>query len=178
MMKESKFNVHKMTVLAILTAGAIVIGILESLIPSIGIPGVKLGLSNIVILVVLYELGIWEALLVSLSRVLIVSLVRGTFLSMGFVMSLSGALLSLGMMILFFLLIRKFSIIGISVIGALFHVFGQIAVAMIYLSTTYVLYYLPIIALSAIITGVIVGVSAQLIINTKVISKQKEKYKF
>ena len=81
MMKESKFNVHKMTVLAILTAGAIVIGILESLIPSIGIPGVKLGLSNIVILVVLYELGIWEALLVSLSRVLIVSLVRGTFLS-------------------------------------------------------------------------------------------------
>lgn len=178
MMKESKFNVHKMTVLAILTAGAIVIGILESLIPSIGIPGVKLGLSNIVILVVLYELGIWEALLVSLSRVLIVSIVRGTFLSMGFVMSLSGALLSLGIMILFFLLIRKFSIIGVSVIGALFHVFGQIGVAMIYLSTAYVLYYLPIIALSAIITGVIVGISAQLIINTKVISKQKEKYKF
>ena len=178
MMKESKFNVHKMTVLAILTAGAIVIGILESLIPSIGIPGVKLGLSNIVILVVLYELGIWEALLVSLSRVLIVSLVRGTFLSMGFVMSLSGALFSLGIMILFFLLIRRFSIIGVSVVGALFHVFGQIGVAMIYLSTTYVLYYLPIIALSAIITGVIVGISAQLIISTKVISKQKEKYKF
>lgn len=177
-MKENKFNVHKMTLLAILTAGAIVIGILESLIPSIGIPGVKLGLSNIVILIVLYELGIWESIFVSLVRVLIVSLVRGTFLSMGFVMSLSGAVLSLGIMILFYLLIKKFSIVGVSVIGALFHVTGQIGVAMIYLETTYILYYLPIIALSAIVTGIIVGVSAQLIINTKIISKQKEKYHF
>ena len=155
-MKEDKFNVHKMTLLAILTAGAIVIGILESLIPSIGIPGVKLGLSNIVILVVLYELGVLEAIFVSLSRVLIVSLVRGTFLSMGFVMSLSGAVLSLGIMILFYLLIKKFSIVGVSVIGALFHVFGQIVIAMLYLSTAYVLYYLPIIVISAIVTGVII----------------------
>lgn len=177
-MKERKFNVHKMTLLAILIAGAIVIGVLESFIPSIGIPGVKLGLSNIVILIVLYELGIWEAALVSLSRVLIVSLIRGTFLSMGFVMSLSGAVLSLGIMILFYLVIRKFSVIGVSVVGALFHVFGQIAVAMLYLSTAYILYYLPVIALSAIITGVIVGVSAQLIINTKIIAKQKQKYNF
>ena len=177
-MKDSKFNVHKMALLGILTAGAIVIGILESLIPSIGIPGVKLGLSNIVILIVLYELGIWESAFVSLVRVLIVSLVRGTFLSMGFVMSLSGAVLSLGIMILFVLLIKKFSIIGVSVIGALFHVFGQIAVAMIYLSTAYILLYLPVIAISAIITGVLVGIVAQLIINTKVIAKQKEKYKF
>ena len=177
-MKENKFNIHKMALLGILTAGAIVIGILESLIPSIGIPGVKLGLSNIVILIVLYELGIWEAAFVSLSRVLIVSLVRGTFLSMGFVMSLSGAVLSLGIMVLFVLLIKKFSIIGVSVIGALFHVFGQIAVAMIYLSTAYILFYLPVIAISAIITGVLVGIVAQLIINTKVIAKQKEKYKF
>lgn len=167
-----------MALLGILTAGAIVIGVLESLIPSIGIPGVKLGLSNIVILIVLYQLGVLEAAFVSLIRVLIVSLIRGTFLSIGFVMSLTGAVLSLGIMVLFYLLIKKFSIIGVSVIGALFHVFGQIGVAMIYLSTAYVLYYLPIIALSAIITGVIVGVSAQLIINTKVISKQKEKYKF
>lgn len=177
-MKKDFFNVHKMTLLGILTAGAIVIGILESFIPSIGIPGVKLGLSNIVILVVLYELGMIEAIFVSLSRVLIVSLVRGTFLSMGFVMSLTGATLSLGIMILFYLVIKRFSIIGVSVVGSLFHVFGQIIIGMIYLSTPYLLYYLPVIALSAIITGIIVGVTSQLIINTKVISKQKEKYHF
>ena len=178
MMRENKFNVHKMALLGILTSGAIVIGILESLIPSIGIPGVKLGLSNIVILIVLYQLGIWEASFVSLVRVLIVSLVRGTFLSMGFVMSLTGAILSLGIMVVFFALIKKFSVIGVSVVGALFHVFGQIGIAMIYLSTPYILYYLPIIAISAIITGVLVGIVAQLIINTKVIEKQREKYKF
>lgn len=177
-MKRDVFNVHKMALLGVLTAGAIVIGILESFIPSIGIPGVKLGLSNIVILIVLYELGIWEAAFVSLIRVLLVSLIRGTFLSMGFVMSLSGAVLSLGIMIVFYLLIKKFSVIGVSVIGAVFHVAAQIGVAMIYLSTAYVLYYLPVIIISAIVTGVIVGVSAQLIMNTKVIEKQKEKYKF
>ena len=109
-------KVQKMALLGVLTAAAIVIAILESFIPSVGIPGVKLGLANIVILIILYELGIWEAAVVNLLRVLVVSLVRGTFLSMGFLMSLTGCVLSLGIMILFYLLIKKFSIIGVSVI--------------------------------------------------------------
>ncbi len=110
-------KVQKMALLGVLTAGAIVIAILESFIPSIGIPGVKLGLANIVILVILYELGIVEAIIVNLLRVIVVGLVRGTFLGMGFLMSLTGAVLSLTIMILFYLLIKKFSIIGVSVIG-------------------------------------------------------------
>ena len=64
--RSSGLNVHKIALLGVLTAGAVVIAILESFIPSIGIPGVKLGLANIVILVVLYELGIWEAVMVNL----------------------------------------------------------------------------------------------------------------
>ena len=100
-------NVHKMVLISVLTASAIVISILESFIPSIGIPGVKLGLANIVILITLYELGVVEAIFVNLVRVLITALVRGTFLSMGFLMSLSGAFLSLGIMILFYVLIKK-----------------------------------------------------------------------
>ena len=171
-------KVQKMALLGVLTAGAIVIAILESFIPSIGIPGVKLGLANIVILIILYELGIVEAIVVNLLRVLVVGLVRGTFLSMGFLMSLTGAVLSLGIMILFYLLIKKFSIIGVSVIGSLFHVFGQVLIAMLFLGTAYVFLYLPIIALSAIITGVFVGIVAKLVINTGVIKKQREKYKF
>jgi len=177
-MKERKINVHKLALLGILTAGAIVIGILESFIPSIGIPGVKLGLANIMILVILYELGILEAILVDLLRVLVVGLIRGTFLSMGFLMSLSGAILSLAIMILFYLLVRKFSIIGVSVLGAIFHAVGQILIAMIYLGTAYILLYLPVIAISAIITGAFVGIVAQLIIRTGVIKKQKERYHF
>ena len=171
-------KVQKMALLGILTAGAIVIAILESFIPSIGIPGVKLGLANIVILIILYELGIIEAIIVNLLRVLVVGFVRGTFLSMGFLMSLTGAVFSLGIMILFYLLIKKFSIIGVSVIGAVFHVFGQILIAMLFLGTAYIVLYLPVIAISAIITGVFVGIVAKLIINTGVIRKQREKYKF
>ena len=171
-------NIHKMAITGILTAGAIVIGIIESFIPSVGIPGVKLGLANIVILITLYELGIIEALFVDLARVFIVGLLRGTIFTMGFFMSLTGAILSLGIMVLFYLLIKKFSIVGVSVIGAIFHVVGQILVAWLFLSTPYILYYLPVIAISAVITGVGVGVVANLIIKTGVIKKQKEKYNF
>lgn len=171
-------KVQKIALLGVLTAGAIIIAILESFIPSIGIPGVKLGLANIVILIILYELGIWEAVVVNILRVLVVSLVRGTFLSMGFLMSLTGCVMSLGIMILFYLLIKKFSIIGVSVIGSIFHVFGQILIAMLFLGTAYIVLYLPVIAISAIITGVFVGIAAQLIIRTGVIKKQREKYNF
>ena len=171
-------KVQKMALLGVLTAAAIVIAILESFIPSVGIPGVKLGLANIVILIILYELGIVEAIIVNLLRVLVVGLVRGTFLSMGFLMSLTGAVLSLTIMIIFYLLIKKFSIIGVSVIGSIFHVSGQILIAMLFLGTAYIVLYLPIIAISAIITGVFVGIVAQLIIKTGVIKKQREKYNF
>ena len=171
-------KVQKMALLGVLTAAAIVIAILESFIPSVGIPGVKLGLANIVILIILYELGIWEAAVVNLLRVLVVSFVRGTFLSMGFFMSLTGCVFSLGIMILFYLLIKKFSIIGVSVIGSVFHVTGQLLIAMIYLGSAYIYLYLPVIAISAIITGVFVGIVAIHIINTGVIKKQREKYNF
>lgn len=178
MMEKSRFNVHKIALLGVLVAGTIVIAIAESFIPSIGIPGVKLGLANIVILIILYELGIWEAILTNLIRVFVVSLIRGTFLSMGFFMSLTGATLSLIVMIIFYLLIKKFSVVAVSVVAALMHVFGQILVAIIYLGTSYVILYLPIISISAIITGIIVGIVAKLVIDTGVIKKQKEKYNF
>ena len=110
--------------------------------------------------------------------VVIVALVRGSLFTYGFLMSLTGAILSLGIMIIFFLLIKKFSIVGVSVIGSIFHVTGQILIAMIFLESVYIFYYLPIIAISAIITGVIVGLVARAVINTKVISKQREKYNF
>ena len=171
-------NVHKIAITGILTAAAIIIGIIESFIPSVGIPGVKLGLANIVILITLYELGIIEALFVNLARVFIVGLLRGTIFTMGFFMSLTGAIFSLGIMILFYLLIKKFSIIGVSVIGAIFHVVGQILVAWLFLSTPYILYYLPVIAISAIITGIGVGLVANLVIKTGVIKKQREKYNY
>ena len=87
---------HKIALLGVLTSAAIVVSILESFIPSIGIPGVKLGLANILILITLYELGVWEAIVVNTLRVVITGLLRGTIFTMGFYMSLAGAFLSLG----------------------------------------------------------------------------------
>lgn len=165
-------NVRKLVLIAILTSLAVVLSIAESFIPSIGIPGVKLGLANIVILIVLYEVGILEAVLINLLRVVLTGLVRGTIFSMGFLMSLTGAVLSLGIMILFFLLVKKFSIVGVSVIGSVFHVTGQIIIAMIFLGTGYMVYYYPIIGISAIITGVFVGLVARVIIKSEIIKKQ------
>ena len=171
-------NTHKITLMGVLTAGAIIIAILESFIPSVGIPGVKLGLANIVILIILYEIGVVEAIVVDLCRVFLVGLLRGTLLSMGFLMSLTGAVFSLGIMILLHLVIKKFSIVGVSVIGSIFHVTGQIIIAMLFLGTVYVVYYLPFIGLSAIITGVFVGITAGMVIRTRVIQKLREKHNF
>ena len=165
-------KVRKIALLGVLLAMTIVIGILESFIPSFTIPGIKLGLANIVILITLYEIGILESVFINLIRVIVVSLVRGSFLSMGFFMSLTGAFLSLGIMIVFYLLIKKFSIIGVSVIGSLFHVIGQIIIAIIYLGSLYVIFYLPLIAFAAVITGIIVGFIARSIIRTNIIKKQ------
>lgn len=171
-------NTHKISLLGVLTAAAIIISIIESYIPSIGIPGIKLGLANILILVTLYELGPKEAILVNVLRVYLSALLRGTILTMGFVMSLAGAIMSFLAMLLFYLIVKKFSIVGVSVIGALFHVAAQLLVAWAYMGASIVLIYLPFIALSAIITGVFVGIVSQIIIRTKVIQKQREKYKF
>lgn len=171
-------KVQKIALLGVLLAATIVIAILESFIPSFTIPGIKLGIANIVILVTLYEVGIIEAVFINLVRVIVVSLVRGSFLSMGFFMSLTGAFLSLGVMILLKLVIKKFSIVGVSVIGSMFHVTGQILIAMLYMNSAYVVFYLPFIGLAAVITGVIVGLVAGAIIRTGVIKKQREKYNF
>lgn len=171
-------NSHKVTLLAVLIAGAIILSIVEGFIPSFGIPGIKLGLANILILVTMYELGPKEALVVNISRVYLANLLRGTILGMGFVMSISGALLSYTVMLLFYLLIRKFSVVGVSVLGSIAHITGQLLVAMLYLGSSVVIIYLPFIGISAIVTGVFVGIVAHLIIKTGVIKKQRNKYKF
>ena len=166
---------RKMTLVAILAAMAIVLSIAESFIPSIGVPGVQLGLANIVILIVLYEVGIKEAIAINLLRVVMTGLLRGSIFSMGFLMSLTGAIFSLGIMILFYLVIKKFSIIAVSVVGSLFHVTGQILIALLYLGTGYIVFYFPLIAVSAILTGIFVGAVARIVIKSKIIERQLQR---
>ena len=162
-------SVKRLAVIAMLMAMAIVLSILESFIP-VFIPGVKLGLANVIILIMLYEFKIKEAFLVDLLRILAVGILRGTLMSPTFVMSLSGGMLSFLVMLLFSR-IKIFSVIGVSVLGSISHCIGQIIAAMILLSSQAVVYYLPFIMLLSCVTGVLSGIITKIYLKRSITSK-------
>ena len=129
---------------------------MENLVPvAVAIPGIKLGAANSVILILLYMVGVKEAFLVNISRVLLSGFLFGSMSSILF--SLSGAVLSLFVMTL----IKKtdrFSINGVSMAGGVFHNIGQLAMAALVLETTAVCYYLPVLIITGSITGFLIGV--------------------
>jgi len=149
-------NTKKIVFLAIMLSIAIVVSIVESMIPLFWVPGAKLGLANVITLVVLYTYGRKDALVVLLLRVLLVGLLRGTFLMPGFFLSVSGGLLAYTMMIVF-MQMKVFSIVGVSVTGSLGHSLGQILMAIVLLSTPQLIYYFPVIFFLAIPTGIFTG---------------------
>ena len=147
--------------IAKLTALAIGLHLLEALFPSL-LPGVKPGIANIVTLYVLYEYGFATAAWVSLLRVFASSLLLGHFLSPTFLLSLSGAILSLCALFFAQYLPKKyFSVISLSIIAAFAHIAGQLIVVRLWLiPQTGVVYLVPIFALAAVVFGVINGVIA------------------
>ena len=159
------------TVIGIMTAISVVISIIESYFTFISdfIPGLKLGLSNIVIIYVLYKYGFKTSIMVSIIRVLIVALLRTGF-GINFFFSLSGALFSIIAMVL--VKKTKLSIIGVSIVGSIFHSIGQVLVGILVLNNYNITYYLPYLLIFSIPTGIIVGiVSKKLIDNTKNIGR-------
>jgi len=158
--------IKKISLISILAALAIILSIVESFIP-LGIPGVKLGLANVVIIIVLYIFNFWYALGIALVRVFVSSLLLGTIFQMGFFMSLTGSILSLLAMFLLKVIFKKFSIIGVSTIGSVFHVSGQILIAIFYMGNVMVYYY-PLILLCSIVTGVLTGVISLYVMRLKV----------
>lgn len=145
------------TIIAILTSISVVISIIESYFDFVGniIPGLKLGLANIVILFALYKYNFRIALGISLVRILIVALIRTGF-GINFLFSLVGAIFSLISM--FLIRNTKLSMVGVSVVGSIFHSIGQILVGIIVLDNYNVLYYLPYLLLFSIPTGIFVGI--------------------
>ena len=154
--------------IAKLPALAIGLHIIEAVIPS-PLPGVKPGIANIVTLFVLYQYGFTTAAWVSLLRVFASSLLLGQFLSPTFVLSLSGALLSLSALFLAQHLPKKyFSAITLSILAAFAHIAGQLIIVRLWLIPhTGVAYLIPIFALAALFFGVING-----LITAKLTSKQ------
>ena len=151
--------------LSMLLSISVVLGLIESFTPIMNgtVPGIKLGLANIVIVFAIYELSFKDAIYISVLRVLLIGILRTGLFSISFFFSLAGALLS----IVFMYLAKeytKMSIVGVSVVGSIFHSIAQIIVACIFLSNINIVYYLPILLISSIVTGVIVGsISSKLV---------------
>ncbi len=147
---------------AMLCGLALILSYVESLFPlSIAVPGVKMGLPNLVIVFALYRLGAGSAARISLVRVAIVALLFGNVYS--FLYSIAGAVLSLLMMTLLRIL-PGLHTAGVSVAGAVVHNAAQIGVAMIILGTDKIIYYLPALLVSGVVSGVVIGVLAALMI--------------
>mgnify|MGYP002797273857 FL=1 len=149
---------------ALLTALAMALSWLESLVPLAGVvpPGVKLGLTNLVVIFALYRMSLRDAAVISLIRVVLVAFTFGN--SYSFAYSLAGAALSLAVMAL---LKRsgKFSLLGISVAGAVSHNIAQVLVAMAVMETSRLAWYLPVLLVSGIAAGVCVGAAGALIVK-------------
>lgn len=149
---------------ALLTALAMALSWLESLVPLAGAvpPGVKLGLTNLVVIFALYRMSLRDAAVISLIRVVLVAFTFGN--SYSFAYSLAGAALSLAVMAL---LKRsgKFSLLGISVAGAVSHNIAQVLVAMAVMETARLAWYLPVLLVSGIAAGVCVGAAGGLIVK-------------
>lgn len=139
---------------------AILMGYVEMLIPlPLLVPGMKLGLANVIIVIVLYYMDTKSAFFISLVRVLMSGLLFQGFA--GLLYSLAGALLSLAVMALL-KKTGKVSITGVSVMGGVFHNVGQIIVAAAVVENIKMAYYLPFLLVTGVVTGFVIGAVARL----------------
>jgi len=147
--------------MALTIALAMILSFVESQVPAlVAIPGVKVGLANIAVVFALYRLGSGEAAVISMIRVVLVSMLFGSMASLFY--SLAGAVLSLAGMII---LKRWFGETAVSVVGGVLHNIGQIAMACILLGTNVIVYYLPFLLLSGVLAGIAVGVVSAILIK-------------
>lgn len=164
---------QQLAAIGMLSALALVLSFLESLIPfQPDLPGIKLGLANLVIVFALYRMNVHSALLINTVRILLAGLLfSGLF---GLLYSAAGAAASLTAMTLLLQINRKreqagksilFSIFGVSMTGGVFHNLGQLLVAILFLSSLNLIYYLPVMIISGIVMGLINGMIARLLLQ-------------
>lgn len=154
---------RKIAFYGLFLALALVAGYVERLIPiNLGIPGVKLGLANVVTMILLYTVGLRAAAGITAARIVLSGMLFGSGFAM--IYSAAGAACSMLMMVL----LKKtgwFSTVGVSVAGGVFHNVGQILVAVVVLETGSLIYYLPVLILSGLAAGVAIGILSGILIK-------------
>ena len=163
-MKKNKLNIKRLTFLGLCSSLALLMSYVEFLLPPLfaAVPGIKLGLPNIVIIFVLYRFGLREAAVVSFIRLSVSSLLFGTIVT--FAYGLAGAVLSLTVMTI----LKKLdflSTVAVSIAGGVTHNLGQILVAMFLLNTPQIAYYLIVLAITGTISGLFIGLCGALVIK-------------
>jgi len=162
--KRSRMSVTRVAYCALFTTLALILSYVESKIPApVPVPGVKLGLANLAIIMVLYIYSWKEALLVSILRIFLSSLLFGSAISLSF--SLAGGFVSLLVMII----LKKtnlFPLMGVSMIGGVAHNFGQMVVAICMVQTLSLGYYFAILMITGALTGLVIGYVGGLAIKT------------
>ena len=163
MKQPNSHRVKRIALCGVLGALALVFGYIEHLLPlPIGIPGVKLGLANLITLLLLYLTDKRTACSVNLLRILVSGLLFGSAVSLAY--SLAGGLLSFLVMALA-MRSRRLGILGVSILGGLSHNIGQMAVAALLLTEARLLLYLPVLLLAGTLTGALLGLCAGLILG-------------
>lgn len=149
---------NKIAYWGVFLALALVCSYVESLIPiSFGIPGVKLGLTNIVVILMLYTIGAKDVILISVLRIILAGFMFGNAFSI--IYSLAGGILSFVVM----LLLKntgKLKILSVSVAGGISHNVGQLIVAALIVENYNILFYVPVLIIAGIITGFLIGLLA------------------
>lgn len=159
-MKSGK--VKKIALFGMLVALAFTLSYFESLIPfNFGIPGVKLGLANLVVVVALYIMKPGEVFAIAMIRIFLAAMTFGNFYSLAY--SLCGGILSFVVMLA--AKKTKLSVIGVSILGGICHNIGQIIVAAFIMETGRIAYYLPVLLVAGLITGMLLGIVSKLVIN-------------
>ena len=163
-MKKTTVQTRKLAFIALLSSLALLLSYVEFLLPPIfvAVPGIKVGLPNVVILYVLYAFGIKHAVFVSFTRIFVSSLLFGNVMTLAY--SVAGAVLSLLIMTLL-TKIDKLSTVGVSVAGGVAHNLGQILVAMVLLDTPQIAYYMLVLAITGTLSGIFIGMCGAFVIN-------------
>lgn len=155
--------IKKIAILGVFVTMALIVSYIETILPfQTDLPGIKLGLANIVIVMVLHYMGEKEAIVVSSARILLAGFLFGNLSTILY--SLAGAAVSLLAMILL-LKTKRCSVYGISMAGGVFHNVGQLLVAAATIQNINLAYYLPVLLITGLITGFVIGLLAAEIIK-------------
>ncbi len=163
---EFQNRIKNFIIVSLFLAGGIAINLIEPPVLFFIAPGIKIGIANIATLITLYYFGPTYSIFVGILRPILVSLIKGNFFTLEFILSFSGSIISTIFMILFKKIFKeKISIIGVSMIGGIMHNIGQLSMVFYISKVGYLIYYLPILIFFGGISGFLIGYISKILLK-------------